>query len=69
LDGRVEKILEFCFVLARNANYTFSKLSTWTLKGEGMLQEASLLFIVWRTKGAYGCGQMREANDKFFEIK
>lgn len=37
--------------------------------GGGMLQEASLLFIVWRTKGAYGCGQMREVNDKFFEIK
>jgi len=66
LDRKVEKKLEFGFVLARNANHTFSKLSTWTLKGKGMLQEASLLFIVWRTKGAYGCAEMREANDKSF---
>lgn len=34
-----------------------------------MLREASLLFIVWRTKGAYGCGETREADDNFFEIK
>jgi hypothetical protein len=69
LDRRVGKKSEFCFVLARNANYAFSNLSTWTLKGEGMSREASLLFIIWRTKVAYGCRQTREADDKFFEIK
>jgi hypothetical protein len=70
--GWTEEFLKkkkICFVLARNANYAFSQLSTWTLRGEGMLRVACLLFIVWRTKGAHGCGQTREADDKFFEIK